>query len=243
VRFSVGESVIYSERPFEIGYLNPFIFLRSQEHYFRDRDNANMYASLSVAPIDGLFLESEFMLDDLKFSRIGDGFWGNKTAFRFAATARAIPLSALDFGLSYTRLQPYIYSHFSDTNAYAHDTSPLAAGGLPPNTQFIEAFVALVALPQLTINIAAGFGEHGANVFQNDTLARNVGGDIAQTRRPEDSEIVTFLDGIEEKIQRFRIEVEYEPVRNVYLRLTAFANARGESREREVRASLRIGAR
>lgn len=243
MRLSIGESVVYSERPFEIGYLNPFGFLRSQEHYYRDRDNANMYAALSVAPMDGIFLEAEFMLDDLKLSRIGDGFWGNKTGIRVGAAARAIPLGVLDIGLSYTRLQPYIYTHFSDTNAYTHDAAQLAAGGLPPNSQYFEATASIFPAPQLTIGITVGVGEHGANVFEGDTLSRNVGGDVSQTKRPQDSETVAFLDGINEKIGRLRLEVEYEPLRNVYFHLTAFSNSRGDHRERELRAGLRIGAR
>jgi hypothetical protein len=242
IRLSLGESVIYSERPFEIGYINPFAFLRSQEHYFRDRDNANMYASLSANPVDGIFLETEFMLDDLKFSRIGDGFWGNKTAWRVAATARAVPVGPVDIGLSYTRLQPYIYSHFSDTNAYSHDATPLAAGGLPPNSQYFEATLGFIPMPQLTVTAVIGAGEHGANLFAGDSLVTNVGGDIGQTRREIDPEIVTFLDGRIERIGRLRLEIEYEPVRNVYVRLHAFANTLGPVVEREVRLGLRIGA-
>lgn len=242
MRLSVGESVIYSERPFEIGYLNPFAFLRSQEHFYRDRDNANMYASLSANPVDGIFLEGEFMLDDMKFSRIGDGWWGNKTAWRLAAHARAIPVGPLDMGLSYTRLEPYIYSHFSDTNAYMHDASPLAAGGLPPNSQYFEAALTFIPVPQLIVTAMIGAGEHGANVYVGDSLVTNVGGEQTQTRRSNDSEIVTFLDGTRERIGRLRLEIEYEPLRNVYVRLLAFANTLGSRDEREVRFGLRIGA-
>lgn len=242
IRFSVGESVIYSERPFEIGYVNPFAFLRSQEHYFRDRDNANMYASISARPFDGIFLESEFMLDDMKISRIGEGYWGNKTAWRVSATARAFPVGPADIGLSYTRLEPYIYSHFSDTNAYTHDATPLAAGGLPPNSHYFEATISFIPVPQLTVIAVIGAGEHGANVYEGDSLVTNVGGDMGQTLRFGDSETVTFLDGRLEKIGRFRLEIEYEPLRNVYVRLHAFANTLGDAVEREVRFGLRFGA-
>jgi hypothetical protein len=242
LRLSLGESVIYSDRPFEIGYLNPFIFLRSQEHFYRDRDNANMYASLSANPLNGLFLETEFMLDDMKISRIGEGYWGNKTAWRISATARAIPFGPADIGLSYTRLQPYMYTHFSDTNAYTHDASPLAAGGLPPNSHYLEATVSVIPWPQLTIGAAVGVGEHGANVYAGDSLVYNAGGDIGQTLRGGDSETVTFLDGKLEKISRLRLDIEYEPIRNVYVRLNAFANTRGGRTERELRFGIRLGA-
>jgi hypothetical protein len=243
LRLSLGESVIYSERPFEIGYLNPFVFLRSQEHFYRDRDNANMYASLSANPWRGIFLEAEFMLDDMKFSRIGKGFWGNKTAWRIGATARAFPLEAVDIGLSYTRLQPYMYTHFSDTNAYTHDATPLAAGGLPPNSQYVEARLSFIPVPQLVVNATIGVGEHGANVYSGDSLVHNVGGDISQTLRAGDSETVTFLDGDRQKIGRLAVEIEYEALRNVYVRLNGFANTNGSLEEREIRLGIRFGAR
>jgi hypothetical protein len=242
LRFSLGESVVYSERPFEIGYLNPFIFLRSQEHFFRDRDNANMYAAVSANPVDGLFLETELMLDDLKFSRIGDGFWGNKTAWRIAATARAVPFGPLDIGLSYTRLEPYMYTHFSDTNAYMHDAMPLAAGGLPPNSHYLEATLGFIPFPNLTVNALVGYGEHGANIVVGDSLAHNAGGDIRQTRREIDPEFLGFLEGNVEKIGRLRLDIEYEPLRNVYVRLNAFATTQGSRTERELRFGIRIGA-
>ena len=242
MRVSLGESVIYSERPFELGYLNPFNFLRSQEHYLRDRDNANMYASVSANPVAGVFVEGEFMLDDLKFSRLGDGFWGNKTAMRVAANARALVLRPLDIGLSYTRLEPYMYSHFSDTNAYTHDAAPLAAGGLPPNTEYLELTVGFIPFANLTMNLSAGTGRHGANIYDGDSLVFNAGGDVSQSLRGMDSETPDFLGGKIERISRVRLDIEYEPVRNVYVRLNAFANAHGDRIEREMRIGLRIGA-
>ena len=56
IRLSVGESVIYSGRPFEIGYLNPLNFFKSQEHYLRDRDNTLMYAGITASLPEGIFL-------------------------------------------------------------------------------------------------------------------------------------------------------------------------------------------
>ena len=226
LRGSLGEAVIYSGRPFEIGYLNPFNFLKSQEHYLRDRDNSFMYASLSANPFDGVFLEGEFMLDDLIFGNIGTNYWGNKTAWRVGGKAVAFPIEQSDISVSYTRIEPYTYTHFDSIGAYVHDGAPLAAGGLEPNSYMIEGKIELVILPNLTATIGAAYGQHGANVVADTGLVRNVGGNI----RPgfqggRDSYEVTFLDGNIQKLTRLRLEVEYEILRDVHIRFTGFRNA------------------
>ncbi len=253
IRGAIGESVVYQGRGFELGYLNPFLFMKSQEQYLRDRDNANMYMALSIAPAERLFLEGELMLDDLRFSFIGDGFWGNKSAWRLAARAIAFPVDAVDLGVSYTRLEPYVFSHFNAENAYTHHGAILAGAGLQPNSHLVEGRLAVVPMPNLRIRGTVGFGEHGANIIgrnssnTGDSLLYNAGGDVRQTRRGGiDPETVTFLDGSPETLLRARLEVDYEPIRNIYLRLIFL---RDETRRQEETLSdtqlqfgLRVGA-
>lgn len=253
LRLSLGESVIYHGRGFELGYLNPLLFIKSQEQYLRDRDNANMYLALSAAPVDGLFLEGELMLDDLRFSLIGDGFWGNKSAWRVALRTTAFPIDAVDLGLSYVRLEPYTFSHFNPGNAYTHSGVILAGGGLQPNSHLVEGRLSVNPLPNLRIGAILGFGEHGANIMSRnsstgtDTLTYNAGGDVFQTRRALlDSTNVLFLDGNLETIVRGRIEAEYEPLRNLYLRLIFLRNEirrpEGTEQDTQVQFGIRIGA-
>ncbi|MBK8909735.1 MAG: hypothetical protein IPM61_00240 [Chlorobi bacterium] len=227
LRASLGEAVIYSGRPFEIGYLNPFNFLKSQEHYLRDRDNSFMYASLAANPFDGVFLEGEFMLDDLIFGNIGTNYWGNKTAWRVAGKALAFPIDQADIGISYTRIEPYTYTHFDNSiGAYIHDGVSLAAGGLEPNSYMMEARLALTLLPNLTAQLTAGYGKHGANIVADTGLVRNVGGDVREGfLGGRDSYEVTFLDGDVEEATRLRLELEYELLRDVRIRFVGFRNA------------------
>jgi len=254
IRLSLGESVIYHGRGLELGYLNPLLFMKSQEQYLRDRDNANMYLAMSVAPVNGLLLEGEMMLDDLRFSLIGDGFWGNKTAWRVGLRTTAMPVDAVDFGLSYTRLEPYTFSHFNPENAYTHGGVVLAAAGLQPNSHLLEGRLGVIPLPNLRITAIAGFGEHGANIMARnsstgrDTLVYNAGGDVFESRRAVvDSLNVTFLDGTLETIVRGRIEAEYEPLRNLYLRLILLRNEirrpDGTESDTQVQFGVRFGAR
>jgi hypothetical protein len=247
IRASIGESVIYSGRSFEIGYINPFNFLKSEEHYLRDRDNTNMYAALSVNPIAGIFAEGEFMLDDLQFSRIGEGFWGNKTAWRVGAKSVAFPWSLADIGLSYTRFEPYVFSHFDPENAYTHDGTLIAGAGMEPNSELLEGSLRFVPLPGLWIRAVIGLGKHGANVT-NDSgrVIRNVGGDARLTHDAADTSAVSFLDGNLQTTTRMVLEAEYEPIRNVYFHLMARSDGvetgSANDRHTEIRIGLRVGA-
>ena len=218
VRASIGEAVVYGGRGFEIGYLNPLNFLKSQEHFLRDRDNSYMYATLGVNAFPGLFFEGEFMLDDLLFSRIGEGYWGNKTAWRLGARATGWPFGIADADVSYTRLEPYVYSHFNPLNAYTHDGAMLAASGLEPNSHQFDLGVNLYPLPNLSVRVNAEFGEHGANVEQDGEVVRNVGGDVRRTFDTLSNETVEFLDGTLETMSGYGAKVEYEFLRNMYVR-------------------------
>ncbi len=253
VRLSIGESVVYRGRGLELGYLNPLLFMKSQEQYLRDRDNANMYVALSINPADRIFLEGELMLDDLRFSLIGDGFWGNKSAWRVGARATAFPVDALDLGVSYTRLEPYVFSHFNRENAYVHHGAILAGAGLQPNSHLVEGTFAVVPTPKLWVRGAVGFGEHGGNILgrnssnDGDTLLYNAGGDVMQTRRGGiDSLTVRFLDGDLQTLLRGRLEMQYEPLRNIYLRLLFLYDQTSRQQERirdtQLQLGLRIGA-
>ncbi len=252
VRVSVGESVVYARRGMEIGYLNPLSFLKTQEQYLRDRDNSNFYFSFGANPVPGLFLDGEFLLDDLRFSLIGDGFWGNKTAWRVGVRAVGLGVASLAGGITYTRLEPYVYTHFNVVNNYTHDGVNMAGIDLQPNSYSISPWLEWRPFSRLTLNARVEIGRHGANVHVRDSITGkdslmvNVGGDINQTRRGGlDSEHVTFLDGNLEEVSRIRLVVEYEPIRNVYLRMIGLNNRRVDSlstkSEGEIRMSLRVG--
>jgi len=226
-RFSLGESVVYGGRGLELGYFNPFLVMKTQEQYLRDRDNGNMYFAMSSSPVRGLTLEGELLIDDLRFSKIGKGYWGNKTAWR--ATARGIVpyVDQLRFDCSYTRREPYVLTHFNVENNYTHDGVSLSGGGIPPNSYLLQLGFEFRPTPRLTVAARLGLGKHGANVVVRDsvkgqdTLLFNAGGDILQTRRAGiDSDTVEFLDGDVERLSRGDVLIEYEPLRNVYLRMT-----------------------
>ncbi len=191
---SFTEQVMYSDRNLDLAYLNPLSFFKSIEHSLRDRDNSALGLDATIRPLDGLELRAAFFLDDLQFGRIGDEFSGNKTAWNVGLMLA--PRLPLDAALEYSRVRPYTYSHFNVQNSITNDQVQLG-GFLPPNSDQLAARMRWWYGGRYPVTVEASFRRHGRNIYAADgeTLIKNVGGDVLQARRSEDSEISPFLDG------------------------------------------------
>lgn len=190
---SLWENIIYTKRGFDIAYLNPLSFMKSLEHALRDRDNSMMGLDATVRPFDGFQIKGSFLLDDIIFSEIGKNFWSNKYAWNIAMiTSLKIPF---DIGLEYARVEPYTYTHFDSLNAMTNDNY-LFGGSLQPNSDETSILIRYWWGNRYPISFKLSYMRHGENIYDgNGNLVRNVGGDVLQTRRVEDSMRVTFLDG------------------------------------------------
>ena len=74
VSLSFGNSVIYAEKTIQAAYLIPIAFYKSLDHLMTkgvrtQNQNSQVFASLSVRPIDHLQLYGSFFLDEVKFAR------------------------------------------------------------------------------------------------------------------------------------------------------------------------------
>lgn len=72
---SVGNSVIYSERNIQAAYLIPIAFYKSLDHLLtkgiaKQNQNSQVFASLSVRPVEHLHLYGSFYLDEFSLSRL-----------------------------------------------------------------------------------------------------------------------------------------------------------------------------
>lgn len=190
---SFWESVVYSDRNMDLGYLIPISFYKSLEHAKRDRDNSIMGIDWTIRPIKGTQLKGSFLLDDIKFEEIGKDFWSNKTAFNSAVLFSYIP--NITFGIEYARVEPYTFSHFKQENSFTND-GRLIGSYLQPNSEQFGFLLRWFFGYRYPFDFKARYMKHGRNEFdENGNLVKNVGGDPLQSIRPEDPLRVTFLDG------------------------------------------------
>jgi len=237
---SFWENIIYSDRPFDISYLNPLSFLKSVEHANRDRDNSMMGLDFSVHPINNFQIKGGFLLDDLVFEKIGDEFWSNKWAWNIAMLT-SLPFDT-DIGIEYTRVEPYTFSHFNEKNSVTND-GRFFMGQLEPNSEKYLISIKYWWTNRFPLKINFSQVRHGENILdENQSVNYNAGGDVSKSIDWErDSEKIKFLSGNLIKYSEISLSSGYEIVRNFSFHFNyAFRKSNNNSTRNEHFASLTL---
>lgn len=210
---ALWETVIYSDRNWDLAYWNPLSFLKSVEHSLRDRDNSIMGIDATIRPLDDWQIKGSFLLDDIVFEEIGTGYWSNKWAWNLAIFNSSI--TDLDLAAEYTRVEPYTFTHFDRRDNYAHDGYQIGAA-IPPNSQQFAFKANYWWGERYPISLTATYTEHGANIMDSDTLVTNFGGDVRYGYRGAqvDSFYVDFLGGELRQELTITLSAGYEIFRN-----------------------------
>ncbi|MFQ5771695.1 MAG: capsule assembly Wzi family protein, partial [bacterium] len=164
--------------------------------------------------IPNVKLYGELFIDDLFTSRLGSGYFGNKTAFLTGGLwVDAFKIPNLDGRIEYARTRPFIYAHRNPLNSYSHFSTGLGHW-IGPNAD--DFYLRLQYRLSKSLFMAMDFESyrHGAN-----EPGRNVGGDLNQDNFSKTEENFKFLEGIRERRNRFGFEMNYEVFRNFYLSL------------------------
>lgn len=207
--FAFWEALVYSNRHPDIAYLNPLSFLKSLEHALRDRDNALMGFDLTFRLLNGLLLKGSFLLDDIRFEKIGTKYWGNKTAYNLGAILAYIP--DIDITLEYARVQPYTFSHFNQNNSVVNDGSVISSY-LLPNSESYSLKTRFWWGSRYPLVLGVKYIRHGDNEYdETGELIRNVGGNHMEGFVFEsDNQEVVFLDGNLNEILSFEVSAGFE---------------------------------
>ncbi len=75
IHFSIGNSIIYSERNVQAAYFIPIAFFKSLDHLLTkginsENQNSQVFASVTIRPTDHLRLYGTFFLDEFKAARV-----------------------------------------------------------------------------------------------------------------------------------------------------------------------------
>lgn len=212
------QSIVYSGRGIEIAYLNPFTFLKSVEHSLRDRDKASLGFAFEWNFLPNFQAVGTWMLEDLMFSMIGKNYWSNKTAWNIGILYSSE--FSTDFGLEYTRVEPYMFTHFNRFNNRTND-GRLFGTYLYPNSDEVAFLVRNFAFGRYPAILRISYQRHGENETDSTgRIIRNVGGDFRYVHTPSDSYYVTFLDGIRNDLFRVQFTWGFEIIRNFNFQLS-----------------------
>ncbi len=212
-----SEMAVYVRASPEFAYLNPFLFLKSAEHSLRDRDNTLLALDVELYPAAGVKVYGAMLVDDVDFSKIGTGWWGNEFGWQGGIfLANVAGVRDVDFLAEYTRLEPYVYSNRIEGNEYSHDGFGLAHH-LGPNSD--EWLINLIFRPSPLFRGILGYRRtrHGDNYFDAGGAFVNVGGSIMSGHRTPDSPTAPFLAGRRVETDGIEAAVRYEPVTNLLI--------------------------
>jgi len=210
------QSIVYSGRPAELAYLTPLSFSKSLEHSLHDRDKTMMGLFGNIRPMKNLQLNGSWMLEDIIISRIGTGYWSNKTAWNIGGKA-SLPWS-IDIGFEYSRIEPYIFTHFNYQNNRTSD-GILIGTYLLPNSDETALFLQWFWGQRYPLTLKLAYQRHGDNIYDKDgNIIKNVGGNPRYVLNlPRDSETVVFLDGSRKDFLSLQISGGIEIIRGFNL--------------------------
>ncbi len=213
----IGETMIYSGRGIELGYLAPVNFYKFIEMAIQDRDNGNIYFDLQTKFVKNLELQATFLLDENILSNLGDlEKYTNKTAYQLGAFWYN-PLSLNDLSLifEYTKIRPYVYTHFNIQNNYTAFGANLGHR-IGPNADELMFRSNYNFNEWLRFAFEYRYQRSGENVYAEDgTLTKNVGGDIALSHGYVlETDRAYFLDGDRINNNFFSLGLRVEPIRD-----------------------------
>ena len=112
VDFSLGESVVYSDRGPLLIYLIPIMFFKSAEHYNGDKDNVQWFANLDLNLIRNTNIYFSLFIDDLALDDIfNPDRQRNYLGFTAGFQTYDVLLKNLELTAEYTRINPWVYTH------------------------------------------------------------------------------------------------------------------------------------
>lgn len=215
--FGIGESIVYSGRGLELGYLSPVNFYKFVEMAIQDRDNANIYLDIQTKFIKNIELQGTFFLDENILSNLSDlKLYTNKTAYQVGGFwYEAFGIQDLSLILEYTRIRPFMYTHFDVENNYSSHGVSLGHR-IGPNADELLTRLAYNVSQNLRFELEHRFVRKGENEYDDEgILVRNVGSDIFITHGDvPDNTQTFFLDGVRVNKNLVKLGLRIEPLKD-----------------------------
>ncbi|MDZ7374840.1 MAG: capsule assembly Wzi family protein [candidate division KSB1 bacterium] len=206
-----SETVVYGLRNAELAYLNPIMPYHIAEHHLGDRDNNNISLDFWWRIRKGLASYGELLIDDLTLSAPLFRYWGNKFGVLLGAQwLNPVGLADSQIRLEYTRIEPYVYTHYDSVNRYQH-YDQILGNSLGPNAD------------EWYVELSRYFGRDFRCLFWT-SLVRKGEGEVSRAHVAADGNGKSFLQGVVERRRVLGIEVRDQVRRDVFIGLRYFQN-------------------
>lgn len=206
IQMGIYETIVYGGRDVESAYLNPFLVYHVMEHHLGDLDNNTLGYDVAIRLAEGLKLSAEVFIDDLSINRSLGTYWGNKLAYMAGIHwIPPHPIRNIEFVATYTRIDPFVYTHHDSVNIYTHYGESIGSR-LGPNAERYLARILFRPYRDLFMTMSANYDRKGK-------------GDIFTAHTFADGEYKGFLRGVLETRMQFHGKLNYQFSRDMFVGL------------------------
>lgn len=220
--FGIGESIVYSGRGLEWGYINPFLFYKYAEMSMQDRDNGTVFLDLQTSFLKDFEFQASFFLDEDILSNLQDlNLFSNKTGYQLGFFwYEPFGLNDLSLTCEYTRIRPYVYTHNNYMNTFTA-FGTILGHRIGPNSDEILSRINYNLSSRIRLNLEYRHSRSGRNILSSTgVLIKNVGGDVFQPYRFDvDDTHPSFLDGVRYDYDFISAGLHIEPWREIFFDL------------------------
>ena len=204
---SIGfsEAVVYGDRNIELGYAIPVNIFWSEGHDDKYSDNILWAFDTKFRFWKGLVGYGELLLDDMAVSKFGSSSFVNKAGYLGGLRwIHPFGFSLQECQIEYTRLRPFVYTHWFEVNIPSHYGYAIGST-LPPNSDELRTSWKFHIRPDFTLDLFTIFRRHGTTFEGQDP----VGGSIYETvgGKINIKEHYPFLDGKREDLREIGVQV------------------------------------
>lgn len=222
VNFGLGEVIIYNGR-IDFAYLNPLLVYLEAEKNLQDRDNKNFFIDFQTNFIKGLEFSGTYYLDDDQSfaSFFGKTSIDQKIGYQIGAMAyEPLGLKDLSLYLEYTKIRPYVYSHYDIKDNYTSQ-GIILGHQLGPNADEIFAGLDYNLSYKVRFSADYRYRRKGSNILDDaGNVIKNVGSDVFFTYRPGiDDPDATFLEGDRINTNMINLALRFQIIRNFWFTL------------------------
>jgi hypothetical protein len=215
--FGINETVIYTGR-IDFAYLNPVLLINFAEKSLQDRDNKTATFDFQTKFLKNIEFQGTLFLDDDEQFRFitGKTNRSERIGYQFGTFVyEPLGIKNLSFIIEYTKIRPYVYSHYDPKDRYTSYGINLGHR-IGPNSDEIFSRLAYNISDWGRFNFEYQFIRKGNNIFDaQGNLVKNVGGDIFQTYRDGvDDPDAPFLAGERVNTNAFNLSFRYQPIKN-----------------------------
>ena len=126
--FSLGNSIIYAEQNIQAAYLIPIAFYKSLDHLLTkgiatQNQNSQLFASVSVRPVNHLHLYGSFYVDEFKLSRLKPtNAEHNPISYLVGLNCSGWPVEGLSLKAEFVRTNVACYTHSIDVLTWSSNS-------------------------------------------------------------------------------------------------------------------------